>query len=61
MFGCFWDFGILDSGNLWMFDYRILYGYYEKIFFELWQVRLQIPLFSEQDNFLLKRGLRIIF
>ena len=24
-------------------------------------VRLQIPLFSEQDNFLLKRGLRIIF
>ena len=26
-----------------------------------YHVRLQIPLFSEQDNFLLKRGLRIIF
>ena len=29
--------------------------------FSFFVVRLQIPLFSEQDNFLLKRGLRIIF
>ena len=35
-----------------------LVGDTRKRFFE---VRLQIPLFSEQDNFLLKRGLRIIF